>query len=230
MIRLLLLAASLLSFAEVARAQTCIVQANGDCMLEPSAAQGDDVSPYCFLPSLARGQYETSYAFSAVDDEGACHNFETYLRFALPADLLEPGETVTTARLLLYYAFTFGFDGPAPTLPHAPITVHVSEVSSAWTEDAVTWANRPGFVSPPAASLSNVTNLGVKEFIVTDLVRAWAHGTKPNRGFAVTSPNDIPFGMNSWEADPAVPPFQKARLRITVGPGAPPTPVPLFPY
>jgi hypothetical protein len=230
MIRPLFLALALLLLSDLVAAQSCIVQVNGDCMLEPNAAQGQDVSPYCFLPTLARGQYETNYAFTANDDEGACHNFQTYLRFELPANLLDPGETVTTARLLLYYAFTFGFDGPAPTLPHAPITVNVHEVVSAWNEDAVTWVNRPPYAAASVASLGNITNLGVKEFIVTDLVAAWAHGTKQNRGFAVISPNDIPFGMNSWEADPAVPSFQKARLRITVGPGTPAEPVPIWPY
>lgn len=199
-------------------------------MLEPNAAQGQDVSPYCFLPTLARGQYETNYTFTANDGGGVCHNFETYLRFELPSDLLDPGETVITARLLLYYAFTFGFEGPAPTLPHAPITVNVHEVLNAWTEDAVTWANRPPHAAAVAAGLDDITNLGVQQFIVTDLVAAWAHGSKQNRGFVVISPDDIPFGMHSFEADPSVPSFQKARLRITVGPGTPPEAVPVYPY
>jgi len=236
MIRPLLLALAWLLLADVAAAQTCVVQTNGDCMLEPTAAEGQDVSPYCFLPALARGQYETNYAFTAFDTGGVCHHFQTYLRFELPPDLLDPGETVTTARLLLYYAFTFAFEGPAPTVPHAPITVNIHQVLAPWTggpspynEDAVTWSNRPPHAAAVAGTRNDITNFGVQQFFVTDLVRSWAHGTKPNHGFVVVSPNDIPFGMHSWEAEPPVTTGQKARLRITVGPGSPPQQVPFMP-
>ncbi len=230
LLRRLWLILPLLLVAELSDAQTCVIQANGDCMLQPTAEQGQDVSPYCFLPLLTRGDYETNYSFTANDDEGVCHNFETFLRFDLPANLLDPGETVVTARLLLFYAFTFGFDGPAPTLPHAPISVRIHEVLNPWTESTMTWSNRPAYAQTPTTTVGGITNLGLREFIVTDLVRHWAHGTKQNRGFAVVSPNDIPFGMHSWEADPSVPVAQKARLRITVGPGTPPASIPLFPY
>jgi hypothetical protein len=223
----LLLASICLPFADPAAAQTCTPFDQG-CIIAPTAA-GEDVSPYCFLPTLARGDYETNYALTANDDDGGCHDFETYLRFVLPSNLLAPGQTVTEATLLLYYGFSFVLDGTPTAPPHAPITLRIHEVTSAWTEASTTWANRPGH-GAPIATLGGITNYGIRSFDVTELVRHWAHGTKPNRGFAVTSPDARAIGFHSWEAEPTVPATQKARLYIEVGTGSPPPSIPLFPY
>jgi hypothetical protein len=233
MIRALLLALALSLLADRASAQACVVQANGDCMLEPTAAEGQDSSPYSFQPGTARGNLETNYAVTGLDSMGRSHDFVTYLRFELPPTLLDPGETVTMARLLLYYAFTYAYPpDPLPTVPHPndPTLISVHRVLSPWDENVLTWTNKPAYLGQAAAYRADITAFGVKEFIVTDLVRSWAHGTLPNYGFAVASPSGIPFGMWSWEAEPVIPTHQKARLRITVGPGGdPPAPIPVMP-
>jgi hypothetical protein len=223
---LLLLPLSFL-VAERAGAQTCTPFDQG-CIIAPTAS-GEDVSPYCFLPTLARGDYETNYALTADDDGGACHNFETYLKFVLPSSLLASGQTVTRATLLLYYGFSFVLDGTPTPPPHAPITLRVHEVTAPWTEATTTWTNRPSY-GPAIASVGGITNYGIRSFDVTALVRDWAHGRKQNRGFALTSPDERAIGFHSWEAEPTVPSNQKARLYLEVGSGSPPPSIPVFPY
>jgi hypothetical protein len=227
--KILPLTLALLLCADAALAQACNPAITSACLIEPTAAQGEDVAPYCFLPTLSRGQYETLYALTANDDEGVCHNFETYLRFDLPANLLDPGETVTNAILLVPYLFSFAFGGTPTPPPHPPVALRVYRVESFWSdEDSITWGNRPGYAAAPVAEHTGITNYGLREFDVTSLVREWAHGTRPNYGFALTSPNDRALGFYSWEAE--VPTSQKVRLLIQTGPGAAPPQVPVFPY
>jgi len=190
------------------------------CLLIPDGSASDDVSPYCFLPTLPRGQNPANYAVTANDDTGQCHNFETYLKFELPSALLLPGETVTAAYLDVPYAFSFSIDGPPVPPPHPPVTLRVHRVASAWTEDAVSWIRRPAYDVTPLDSYSNVTDFGSIVLDVTDVVRAWAHGTAANHGFVLTSPNDRVLGFHSWEAD--VSENLKIALLIVRGSGSPP--------
>jgi hypothetical protein len=192
------------------------------CLLIPDGSASDDVAPYCFLPALPRGQNPSNYAVTANDDDGACHNFETYLKFELPQALLLPGETVTAAFLDVPYAFSFSIEGPPVPPPHPPVTLRVHRVRGAWTEDGVTWILRPGYDATPLDSYSNLTNFESVVFDVTEVVRAWAHGTAANHGFALTSPNDRVLGFHSWEAVPPVTENQKVALLIVRGSGAPP--------
>jgi hypothetical protein len=212
--------------AGVAGAQSCNPAHTAFCLIEPTAASGDDVAPYCFLPTLTRGQYETNYA---VLEPGPpdCHTFETFMRFILPSNLLDPGETVTSATLLIPYLFSFAFEGPVVPPPHAPVSLRLHRVTSFWNENAVTWVNKPPYEATPIATVTGITNYGVREFNVTTLVRDWAAGVRPNYGFALTTPNNRVMGFNSWES--SAPAAQKPALLIVVGPGTPPTPVPIMP-
>jgi hypothetical protein len=209
-----------------ARAQACNPAYLPDCLIEPTSA-GQDVAPYCFIPTLARGQNPANYAVTATDEDGACHSFQAFMRFDLPAGLLSAGKTVTFAALELPYAFSFNADGSPPVAPHPPVTIKVHRVTSNWTENAVTWVSKPSFDPSEIAIKGNITNYGIFEFDVTETVRAWAHGTMPNHGFAITSPNDRALGFNSWESSASA--AQKPALYIVTGNGPAPAPVPAMP-
>jgi hypothetical protein len=221
---LLIAAVSSSVFAASARAAACEAgTAANVCLLVPDGSSSDDVSPYCFLPTLARGQATTDYAVTAQDDTGQCHNFETYFKFELPSGLLIPGETVTSAYLDVPYSFSFSISGPPTQPPHPPVTLRVHRVTSPWTEDGVSWNRRPAYDPTPLDSVSGITNFRHVIFDVTDVVRAWAHGTAANNGFVLTSPDDRVLGFYSWEAsEPEVPESLKIALLITRGPGAAP--------
>jgi len=210
----------------LARAQACDPAQLPLCVITPTGAQGQDVAPYCFLPTLSRGQNETNYAVTASQD-GQCHNFETFLRFDLPANLLGAGQTVVQARLFVPYTFSFAFNGTPPDPPHAPATLRVHRVNGNWSENSVTWAAKPGYDPSPLAQLTNITDFGTEVFDVTQQVRLWAHGLQTNFGFALTSPGERPLGFYSWEAPVAN--SQKVRLLIQTGPGTAPTPIPAMP-
>jgi len=223
----LLLAIAMLVLDSEAHAQACRA---GDppnlCVIEPSVANGEDTAPYCFVPTLPRGDYETLYAVTSV--EGAeCHSFITYLRFALPANLLDPGETVVQAVLLVAYNFGFEFGQGPNTNPHAPVSMAVHRVLQPWTEGDLTWVNMPSYSGLPADQATGITQPIDLEFDVTTLVRGWAHGTTPNYGFAITTPESHTMGMYSWES--AVPSSEKNALYILIGPGSAPAEVPVMP-
>lgn len=232
--RLVALTAALLALLLVlgasgsARAQACNpIYLPDFCQIEPTAAQGQDVSPYCFQPNTVRGQSETNYAVNGFDEDGACHHFLTYLKFDLPANLLTAGKTVTYASILVPFAFTFVFGEEPPAPPFPPSTLRVHRVLSSWTENTVTWANKPIYDGIPIFTLNGITNFGTRELVVTDQVRRWAHGQQPNFGFVLSSPTETALGFQSWEA--AVPASAKPALYIETGNGTPPPPIPALP-
>lgn len=224
--RLLLLAIAMLMFAGDAHAQACRA---GDppslCVIEPSTVNGEDTAPYCFVPSLPRADYDTLYAVTSI--EGAeCHSFVTYLRFTLPANLLDPGETVTNALLVAAYNFGFEYGQGPNTNPHAPISMSVHRVLQPWAEGTLDWNNKPSYSEIPADTKTGITQPGDVVFNVTNLVRGWAHGTTQNHGFALTTPNSHTIGMYSWET--ALPASEKNALYIVIGSGSPPA-IPIMP-
>jgi hypothetical protein len=204
-----------------AAAAACEAGTNPEnCLLIPDGSASDDVAPYCFLPTLPRGQNPSNYAVTAQDEKGVCHNFETYLKFELPPDLLVPGETVVGAFLDVPYTFSFSIDGPPVDPPHAPVTLRLHRVAGPWSENGVAWNTRPGYDATPIASVSGITGFTHVVFDVTDVVRSWAHGTGANHGFALTSPDDRVLGFHSWEAE--VNESHKVALLIVRGSGTPP--------
>ncbi len=222
----LLLAVAILLLAVDAHAQAC---RTGDppnvCVIEPSVVNGEDTAPYCFVPTLPRGDYETLYTVSSVVGP-ECHSFITYLRFSLPANLLDPGETVTNALLVARYNFGFEYGQGSNTNPHAPVTMSVHRVLQPWDENTMSWLSKTSYSELPAAQRTGITQPADVSFNVTSTVRSWAHGTLPNYGFALTTPDSHTLGMYSWET--AVPASEKNALYIFIGSGNPPE-IPIMP-
>ena len=199
----LLAAASLLPIGQPASAAEFLIQ------------EGIDSSPYSFIPSLVRGLRDTQYAFTGFDESGASHNFRTFVRFDLPPDLLGPDETVTEAYTWIYYSFDFTGFGDANDLPGE---VHCSEVLESWSETSLTWIDQPAF-GPTLDVHPDILDLGLVWCDVTDLVRDWATGAKPNHGIAFTNPTERLIGFYSFEATFVVQDFRPS-LVIATGPSA----------
>lgn len=195
----LALGSSLLGPAPVA-ARTVLVQ---------QGPEGEDSSPYGFLPLLARGTYVTNYAFTEEDG----HIFETYLKIPLPANLLGPGEVVTKAELWVSYALDFEGFGETSDEP-GRLDVH--PVLTPWSEATLTYSSRPA-IGAAVATVSGISELQTLRIPVTDLVRSWAFGAT-NHGFALTSPTKRVMGFHAFEAN--VSPALKALLVITVEAGS----------
>lgn len=171
--------------------------------------EGEDSAPYGFLPQLARGNATTLYAFT--EDDG--HVFETYLRFAIPSDLLAPGEIVKAAEFWITYAFDFTAFGETSDEPG---TLEVRPVQDGWSETGLTYATRP-LVGAPIATLMNVTSYQTLRFDVTATARGWVQGAT-NHGLAITSPTRRVMGFHSFEAT-SQSPAARPLLLFTVGPG-----------
>lgn len=158
-------------------------------------AEGEDTAPYSFIPALARGMHDTVYALTLRDETGS-HDFETFLRFTLPPDLLGPDEEVGQALLSLYYALDstgFGVGSDEPGI------LECREVTSDWTELGVTWTAKPSY-GPPVDVIEGIDAKGPLLCDVTASVQAWAEGLRPNRGFALTNPTGRLLGFYSFEA------------------------------
>jgi len=182
----------------------------GTTLIRPGP-EGEDTAPYGFIPLLARGNYPSLYAFT--EDDG--HVFETYLHFPLPANLLQPGETVTSAELWMTYAFDFEGFGETSDEP-GRIDVH--PVLTPWSEATLTWNARPA-IGAAVDSVSGIDGFGLLRFDVTNLVRSWTFGAT-NHGFALTSPTKRVMGFHSFES-PAASGLRPA-LVILTGPGSGP--------
>ncbi len=178
----------------------------------------EDTAPYSFVPSLARYNNDTLYAFTAQDENMLDHAFETYLRFPNLAGTIAPGEVVTSAELLLYYAFDFVGFGDTSALP-GELRCH--EITGAWNQTTLTWLNRPPIAATPSDTVTGILAFGIQSCDVTSVVSAWKQGTGIDNGLAVTSPTPRVIGIHSSEA--AVGAFLKPTLIIdTVE--APPVP------
>ena len=183
---------------------------------------GKDTSPYAFVPSLVRGNYEMMYAQTALDENQISHDMITYLEFELPPDLLQPGETVIAASLFMVFSYTFSHDGTPPP-PGGELYVH--EVTGAWDDQTMTWNNKPG-LGDLIGSETHIPDFGSYDFDVTQTVRLWAHGVQPNHGFAITNPTDVSIGFHTWEAN--VDDALYNHLVIVTGQGNPPPSVPVM--
>jgi hypothetical protein len=174
--------------------------------IEPGA-EGKDTSPYSFLPSLPRGQHGTIYAFVGEED-GVQHDFEAYLEFPLP-EVAACGDVVE-ATLELEYVLDSSVFGEGTD---APGELRCHEVLEPWSEDSLTWNNRPD-VAPAFDSITNVVALGTLACDATELVQDWLSGAKQNHGFALTNPTERLIGMYSFEATDAAAAGNKAKLVI----------------
>jgi hypothetical protein len=174
--------------------------------IEPGA-EGEDSSPYSFLPSLPRGQHGTLYAFIGEQD-GVDHSFEAFLKFPLP-QLAACGDVVE-ATLELQYTLDSSVFGEGTD---APGELRCHEVLEGWSEDSLTWNNKPD-VAAPFDVVANVAALGPLTCDATGLVQDWLAGTKQNHGFALTNPTERLIGMYSFEAADAEAVGKKAKLVI----------------
>ena len=159
---------------------------------------GQDVSPYEFLPLLQRGQRGTLYAYTALGDDGESHSFETYVRFNLPPDFPPPGETVSEAYFWIVYSFGAPPEFAGGQTTEEPATIECRPVLAPWTEDTLTWASRPQ-VGGPIDVRTGIDEFSLIFFDVTSLVQAWATGSTPNNGFALTSSTSRVIGFYSGE-------------------------------
>lgn len=178
-------------------------------------AEGEDSSPYGFFPALARGSYDTLYAFVASGENGADHSMQTFLRFELPAGLLGPSERIVSAQLRVTYAFDFDQYGNVND-EAGNLRCHV--VTQPWNEASLTWLNRPAF-EPPFHVLDGITSFRTLGFDVTAQVSGWVTGALPNFGLALTSTTERVLGFYSFErsgVDPNVKPY----LVVRIGPSA----------
>lgn len=175
--------------------------------------QGADSSPYSFLPSLNRGSRETAYTFTGSDADGESHSFRNFVRFDLPSGIVGPEERVVMAVAWAYYAFDFQGFGDAS---QAPGEIRCHEVLTPWQEASLTWTHQPRF-GPVLDAQSGITELGIVTCDVTQLVRDWLSGARPNHGIAMTNPTGRLIGMNTFETT-GVAPYSKPGLAIQTGP------------
>lgn len=176
-------------------------------------AEGKDVAAYTFFPSLARGNYDTLYAFSADDENGLEHRMQTFLEFPVGPGLLGPNETIKLAELRVFYAFDFDQFGNSNDEPG---TMSCHPVTQAWNETAVTWNSRPAF-GAPIQTLSGINALGVLRFNITSLALGWATGAVANHGVALTSESERVLGFYSFEKTGVEDDF-RPNLVIVIGP------------
>jgi hypothetical protein len=184
-----------LSSAAFAAALLCAGIARAESVLIQPGPEGEDSSPYAFIPSLPRNVNRTAYAFSSTV-EGAPHDFEYYLKY----DVSAFSGTVDYAYAIFYYGFGFdGFGSEDPNPP--PGEIHCHEVVEPWVEDTLTWNNRPA-IGPDLYVFPNITGFGHFFCKITALAQGWVDGSIPNNGFALTAPTRRLIGMFTFEAVP----------------------------
>ncbi|MBC7240838.1 MAG: DNRLRE domain-containing protein [Anaerolineae bacterium] len=140
----------------------------------------------------------------------------SYLAFPLPA--IPAGQQVITASLRIYHVFTWDLPD---TLDH--ITAYA--VNSAWTETGITWNSAPAW-GPAYGSADVGFEIGSwYELDVTELVRDWVAGRRPNygivlRGEEASGPDASWRGFSTKEGD------NPPQLVVAYGPPATATPTP----
>jgi hypothetical protein len=207
-------AALVAALASAAGADTFLIQS------------GVDTAPYSFLPNNARGSATSLYAVDMFDPQTGDHDFETFIRFSLPPNLVPEGQVIQSATFFILYAFEIeGFPNS-----EVPAEVLCREVLAAWDPATLTWNNKPAIgptIDIAADEFGNTAidddNLFTPLFCdVTELVRDWVEGSKPNHGLALTNQTARVIGMYSFDA--SIEPDFKANLEIVTG--EPPAEVP----
>jgi hypothetical protein len=179
--------AAALAGAGPARAESVLIQ---------PGPEGEDNSPYAFIPSLVRNTNTTAYAFSSTVD-GTRHDFQYFLKF----DVSQFNGTVQYAYTYFYYGF--GFDGFGNENPNPGVAdIHCHNVLAPWTENTLNWNNRPP-VSPALYVFPGINGFGHFFCKLTPLVQSWVNGGT-NNGMALTAPTRRLIGMFTWEANPTL--------------------------
>jgi hypothetical protein len=171
---------------------------------------GEDSAPYAFTPANRRGFLNTAYAFTNAQD-GQDHSFEYYIRFNLPAALLEPGVQIESAYAWVYYGFDYTVFGDT--------TDQFGELScrpvlGSWSQATLTWNNRPP-VGEIFDGWENVAEKGMYWCDVKELLESWISGA-PNNGFAITSSMPRVMGYHTFEDGAVGPNFRPSLLVETL--------------
>lgn len=171
-----------------------------------------DTAPYSFIPSLARYNNPTLYAFEGFDENSTPHDFETYLRFNVTQANLPPGHVLVEATLLVTYAFGSS-DYGVPS--NDPGELECREVLESWNQTTLNWVNRPD-VDLPFDTITEIDSFGALLCDATDVVLGWITAQYPNYGFALTNPTERVIGMHSLEssADPSLKPQLILRTEV----------------
>lgn len=180
-----------------------------DIVVLPAA---EDTAPYDFIPSLARYNNPTLYAFQGFDENSTPHSFETYLRFDVTQANLPANHVLAEATLLVTYAFGSSDYGVPSTDPGE---LECREVLESWNQTTLTWLNRPD-VDLPFDTITEIDSFGALLCDATDVVLGWITAQYPNHGFALTNPTERVIGMYSLEAsaDPSLKPQLILRTEV----------------
>jgi hypothetical protein len=149
----------------------------------------------------------------------------TLMRFDLSPVMLNPGERLSSATLVLYASTSYGGSAGVP--------MDLYRVVSDWDEASVTWRNRKtdtpwlqygsdfvghGTRQPFASSSASPANLEPVTWDITDLVDQWVEQVIPNHGLLLMSSqgNALTFVQHEFPQETLHP-----RLEITTEIGPP---------
>ena len=139
--------------------------------------------------AYATANYGTSSVLHVKSDASADLTRDAYLRFDLGTL-----PTVSSAKFRVYARLTFADNVTAVLYP----------VMNSWSESALTWSSRPGYVSSrPLGSMTlTSTTFAWREFDVTTHVRSERQAGRRLVSFALHSPapSDERIDINSREA------------------------------
>lgn len=161
-------------------------------LVQPGPA-GEDSAPYSFLPTLVRGERDTSWIFSA-SDAGFDHSFRTFVRFPLP----EPPQGLAVAYAYAWFYYAFDASGFGET-EEEPASFSCHPVLANWSEATLTWLNQPP-IGDAFDGAEGIDGFQLFYCDVTALVRAWQSGATPNYGIALVNPTARTIGMHSFES------------------------------
>jgi len=152
-----------------------------------SIADADVLKGY---PSEKSGSYVEMWAGydESLDPHGEVAR--SLVKFDIAS--LPSGQEITDAKLVLYLVRSWDY-------PDTSRTITAYRAASAWSEDSVTWSNKPGFGGAYGSQSIVHGAWGWYEFDVTDLVAAWHDGTYANHGIMLRGPEVSGFD-SSWRA------------------------------
>ncbi len=120
--------------------------------------------------------------------EPVVREIQSYLRFDLSS--IPPGSTVLDATLTV---FSFHHD------PLESRSFFVDQITGgSWSEETITWANRPGCACQPVPSLQ--ADPGLWEFPVASIVQSWVTDGAPNDGLRVGMDLTLSFGLAAFRS------------------------------
>lgn len=105
---------------------------------------------------------------------------------------ISPERQIVSATLSLYLVGSYDYPGRCRTITTYRIT-------SGWSEDGLTWDNKPGYADADGSEDVCHGEEGWYLFDVTHLVRAWHDGTYTNHGIMLRGP-EVSGSDSSWKS------------------------------